>query len=133
MPFQEAEKLIVTQQLVKRDSVEAVALAFGIDISDIGFLDVATQQRDAAREPAIRIHRDRSDRIFWTGRAALALAGSAVLLTLAAGGIDYWRQQSALDALGPQLSHQQITTIMPRRSVANFDIMRMRRRLIVSK
>jgi general secretion pathway protein L len=100
----EADKHIVTQQLVKRDSVEAAAIAFGIEVSVIGFLDAAMQREDAAPEPAIRIQRDRSDRTFWTRRAALAFAGSAVLLALMAGGIDYWRQQSALDALGPQIA-----------------------------
>jgi len=100
----DADKLTVTQQLAKRDSVEAAAVAFGIEVSDIGFLDAATQQKDAAQEPAIRIHRERNDRTSWTRRAAAALAGSAVLLALTAGGIDYWRQQSALDALGPQIA-----------------------------
>jgi general secretion pathway protein L len=99
-----ADKLTVTQQLAKRDTVEAAAIAFGIEVSDIGFLDAATQQKNAAREPAITLHRDRSERKSWTRRAALALAGGAVLLALTAGGIDYWRQQSALDALGPQIA-----------------------------
>jgi len=101
---QEADKLTVTQQLAKRDNVEAAAIAFGIEVSDIGFLDATTQREDAAREPAITLHRDRSERTSWTRRAALALAGSTVLLALTAGGIDYWRQQSALDALGPQIA-----------------------------
>ncbi|HMG79476.1 MAG TPA: PilN domain-containing protein [Xanthobacteraceae bacterium] len=102
---QEADKLTVTQQLAKRDSVEAAAIAFGIEVSDIAFLDAATQQEDAAREPAITLRRDRNDRTFWARRMALALAGSAVALTLTAGGIDYWRQQSALDTLGPQIAN----------------------------
>lgn len=101
---QEADKLTVTQQLAKRDTVEAAAIALGIEVSDIGFLDAATQREDAAREPAITLHRDRSERTLWARRAALALAGSAVLLALTADGIDYWRQQSALDALGPQIA-----------------------------
>jgi general secretion pathway protein L len=101
---QEADKLTVTQQLAKRDSVEAAAVAFAIEVSDIGFLDAATQPEDAAREPAITLHRDRGERTSWARRAALALAGSAVLLALTAGGINYWRQQSALDALGPQIA-----------------------------
>jgi general secretion pathway protein L len=100
----EADRLIVTQQLVKRDSVEAAALAFGIDVADIGFLDAATQREETAQAPAITLHRDRSDRTSLACRAALALAGSAVVLALIAGGIDYWRQQSALDALGPQIA-----------------------------
>jgi general secretion pathway protein L len=101
---QEADKLTVTQQVAKRDSVGAAAIAFGIEVSDIGFLDAATQREDAAREPAITLHRDRSERTSWTRRAALALVGSAVLLALTTGGIDYWRQQSALDAFGPQIA-----------------------------
>jgi general secretion pathway protein L len=100
----DADKLIVTQQLVKRDSVEAAALAFGIDIADIGFLDATTQREETAQAPAITLHRDRSDRTSLAYHTALALAGSAVVLALIAGGIDYWRQQSALDALGPQIA-----------------------------
>jgi general secretion pathway protein L len=103
--IQEADKLTVTQQLAKRDSVEAAAAAFSIQVSDIGYLDTATQQEDAVREPAITLHRDNSDRTSWTRRAAMALAGSAVVLALTAGGIDYWRQQSALDTLGPQIAN----------------------------
>ena len=100
----EADKLIVTQQLVKRDSVEAAALALGIDVADIGFLDAATQREETAQAPVITLHRDRSDRTSLARRTALALAGSAVVLALIAGGIDYWRQQSALDALVPQIA-----------------------------
>lgn len=94
---QEADKLIATQQVVKRDSVEAAALALEIDVADIGFLDAATQR-------AITLHRHSSDQIFWARHTALALAGSVVVLALIAGGIDYWRQQSALDALVPQIT-----------------------------
>jgi general secretion pathway protein L len=86
---QEADKLIVTQQLVKRDS---------------GFLVAATQCGETAQAPAITLHRDRSDRTSVARYTALALAGCAVVLALIAGGIDYWRQQSALDALGPQIA-----------------------------
>jgi general secretion pathway protein L len=100
----ETDKLIVSQQLIKRASVEAAGLAFGIDVADIGFLAAATQGEDAAPEPAITLHRHRSDRTSWARHAALALAGSAVALALTAGGIRYWRQQSALDALGPQIA-----------------------------
>lgn len=101
---QEADKLIVTQQLVKRDSVEAAALAFGIDVADIGFLNAATQGQKTVQESAITLHRDRGDRTSWASHTALALAGSAVVLALITGGIVYWRQQSALDALGPQIA-----------------------------
>jgi general secretion pathway protein L len=100
----EADKLIVIQQLVKRDSVEAAALAFGIDVADIGFLVAATQREEPAQESAITLHRDRSDRTSRARHTALALAGSAVVLALTTGGIVYWRQQSALDALGPQIA-----------------------------
>jgi general secretion pathway protein L len=100
----EADKLIVTQQLVKRDSAEAAVLAFGIEISDIGFLDAATQGGETAQAPAITLHRDRGDRTSLARRTALALAGSAVVLAMITGGIVYWRQQSALDALGPQIA-----------------------------
>jgi general secretion pathway protein L len=101
---QEADKLIVGQQLVKRGSVEAAAMAFGIDVADIGFLGAATQREETAQTPVITLHRDRSDRTSLARRTALALAGSAVVLALIAGGIDYWRQQWALDALGPQIA-----------------------------
>jgi general secretion pathway protein L len=100
----EADKIIVRQQLTKRDSVEAAGLAFGIDVADIGFLAAATQCEDTAPEPAITLHRHRSDRTYWARYAALTLAGSAVVLALTAGGIRYWHQQSTLDALGPQIA-----------------------------
>jgi general secretion pathway protein L len=101
---QEADRLIVTQQLVKRDNVEAAALALGIDVAHIGFLDAVRQGEDTGRGPAITLHRDRSDRMSWAHRMALALAAGAVVLALMAGGIDYWRQQSVLDSLGPQIA-----------------------------
>jgi general secretion pathway protein L len=101
---QEADKLIVTQQLVKRGSVEAASMAFGIDVADIGFLDAATQREETAQTPAITLNRDRSYRTSLAGHTALALAGGAAVLALIAGGIDYWRQQSTLDALGPQIA-----------------------------
>jgi general secretion pathway protein L len=101
---QEADKLVATQQVVKRDSVEAAALALEIDVADIGFLVAATQRKEMAQEPSITLHRDRGDRTSWARHTALAFAGSAVVLALIAGGIDYWRQQSALDALVPQIA-----------------------------
>jgi general secretion pathway protein L len=101
---QEADKLIVTQQLAKRDSVEAAALAFGIDVADVSFIETAPQREDTTRGAAITLHRDRSNRTSWARRAALALATNAVVLALIAGGLNYWRQQSILDDLGPQIA-----------------------------
>jgi general secretion pathway protein L len=101
---QEVDKLVVTQRLVKRSSVEAAALAFGIDVADIGFLNATTQREETAQTPAITLHRDRSDSTSAARRMALALAGSAVVLALIAGGIVYCRQQSALDALASQIA-----------------------------
>jgi general secretion pathway protein L len=100
----EANKIIVKQRLIKRDSVEAAAQTFGLDVSEIGVVEASTQRDEPAEDLTVRLRRDRSDRTSWVRRAAIGLAGAAAVLVLTACVTDYWRQQSALDELELQIA-----------------------------
>jgi general secretion pathway protein L len=99
----DAGKLMVTQQLTRRDSVNAAAAAFRLDVGDIDFVEAASQSGSTTSGAIIALHRERARRKSWACRAALALATSAVLLALLAGGLSYWRQASILEELRPQI------------------------------
>jgi general secretion pathway protein L len=100
---EDAGKLIVTQRLTKRESVKAAAMVLGLDPAEVSFLSIHDQNGGTTFGAAISLHKGRKDKISWPPRAALGLATSIVLLALFTGGLKYWRQESNLETLGPQI------------------------------
>jgi general secretion pathway protein L len=101
---QDGGKLIVLQHVMRRDSVGTAAVSLELELADIGFVEAAPQSGSSISSAVIALHRERASRTSWPRRAALALATSAVPLTLLAGGLCYWRQEVILDDLGPQIA-----------------------------
>ena len=104
--IEDTGKLVVTQCLIKRDSVKAAALALQLDVADIDFVETASGSVNASPWPAIRLKKGRSHRTTWPVRAALALSTSAALLALTAGGLKYWRQETILNELRTEIAKE---------------------------
>jgi general secretion pathway protein L len=99
----EAGKLSVTQHVIRRDSVGAAASSFGLESSDIDFVEAVSPGDGSASPARIALHPEATYRTFWIRRAATALAISALLLALIAGGLKYWRQETALDLIDAEM------------------------------
>lgn len=97
-------KLSVTQHVIRRDDVSAAASSFGVEISDIDFVEAAPEGGRTISPAIIALHPEATRRTSWPRRAAMALATSAVLLALIAGGLKYWRQQVALDLIDTEMA-----------------------------
>jgi general secretion pathway protein L len=97
------DRIVVRQWVARRDIVEDAVAAVGLDLDAVGFVE-ADAQPDAAASPRIALRPDRDDRGRWVATTATALAGSALVLALVAGGLTYWRQGAALDDLDAQVA-----------------------------
>ncbi len=99
----DAGKLSVTQHVIRRDTVSGAVSSYGIEISDIDFIE-ALPRGDGTTSPAlIALHPEAAHRTHWARRAATALATSALVLALIAGGLRYWRQEAALDLIDTEM------------------------------
>jgi general secretion pathway protein L len=97
------DRIVVRQWVARRDIVEDAVASVGLDLDAVAFVD-AEARPDADASPRIALRPDRDDRSRWIGATATALAGSALVLALVAGGLTYWRQGTALDDLDAQLA-----------------------------
>jgi len=100
----DAGKLSVTQHVIRRDSVSAAASSFGLEVSDIDFVEAVPRGDGTTTPLRIALHPGAAHRTSWPRRAATALATSTLLLALIAGGLKYWRQEAALDLIDTELA-----------------------------
>jgi general secretion pathway protein L len=98
-----ADKIVVRQWVARRDFVEHAIADLGLALDDVAFVDAEGEIGDASA-PFIALRPDQADRSAWIRRSAMALAGSALLLVLVAGGHRYWRQAAILDDLDLQMT-----------------------------
>jgi general secretion pathway protein L len=96
-----ADKLVVTQQLTKRDSVEAAARSLMLDLAGVTFV---TTCDEAINGSVIVLRKERDTHTRWVGRTAMALGASAVLIALIAGASRYSHQESSLETLRSQIA-----------------------------
>jgi general secretion pathway protein L len=94
--------LDVQQWVILRRYVHEALHELGLTIDDIGFA-VFDGHRDGQTAPHIRLRRDANRRPFHR-TLAVGMAGSAVLLLVASGGLRFWNQQIALDRLGQEVA-----------------------------
>jgi len=99
-----ADKILVRQWVARRDIVEDAVAAVGLDLDAVAFVDTEAAPDATAAAPRIALRPERADRSRWVATTAAALAGSALVLALVAGGLTYWRQELALDGLNVQVS-----------------------------
>jgi general secretion pathway protein L len=99
-----AGKLMIAQYVTRRDSVSSAAAAFGLNVTEIDFVESVPQGDCMTVRSFIALHPETTHRASWPRRAAAALATSALGLALIAGGLKYWRQEVALDQLEPQIA-----------------------------
>jgi general secretion pathway protein L len=93
-----AGKIVVWQWLVRRAFVEDAAIPFDLDIDDVAFVDTTAGDDADDPVPFIVLRPDARARNSWIKKSMSALAGGAVVLALAAGALEYERQQATIDA-----------------------------------
>lgn len=100
----DAGKLSITQHVVRRGTVSDAASSFGLELSDIDFVEAVLRGDDTTPAAFIALHRETAHRTSWPRRAAAVLATSALLLALIAGGLKYWRQGAALEQIDMEMA-----------------------------
>jgi general secretion pathway protein L len=98
----EAGRVVLWQWIARRDLVEDALTRLELDRARVAFIDAAPNPDEPA--PRIVLARTGRARRPWARTAALALASSAVLLAVAAAGLEYRRQAAILDDLERQLT-----------------------------
>ncbi len=100
---QDAGKLSVTQHVIRRDTVGAPVSSFGLEVSQIDFVESAPPGDGTTSPALIRLHPEAAHRTSWPRRGITALATSALVLALIAGGLKYWRQEAALELIDAEI------------------------------
>ncbi|MGJ4945594.1 PilN domain-containing protein [Bradyrhizobium sp. HKCCYLS1011] len=92
-------RLLVRQWVTRRQSVERAAHELGLPLAELSFVTFGEQQA----APSIRLSREASKRNVW--QAVLpALCGSAVVLAVLLGYLEYSNQQTTLDRLAVEIA-----------------------------
>lgn len=91
-------RLVVWQWIVKRTLVERVVSRLQLSEDDIVFVD-APYGTGGSPRPVIHLGHGLRQSQRWYWRACIGLVASALVLTLAVGGLKYWRQSSLLEQL----------------------------------
>lgn len=110
-----ANRIVVRQWLVRRDFVADALAPLQLDVEDLDFLDAEAQRE--APSPCIALHPDRAGRGSRVRATALALTFTSLLLGLAAGGLEYRRQQSILDELATRIEATKATAQQVRAAI----------------
>ncbi len=100
----DADKIVVSQWVTRRTFVHDAAACAGLDPESIAFVEPVGRTVGNCSSPAIWLHGRNGGGSVWIRRSALALALSAVLLTIATGTLVFWRQQSTLDEIEARLA-----------------------------
>ncbi|WP_139024811.1 hypothetical protein, partial [Bradyrhizobium sp. STM 3843] len=92
-------RLLVRQWVTRRQSVERAVHELGLPLAELSFVTFGEQQP----APSIRLSREASKRNVW--QAVLpALCGSAVVLAVLLGYLEYSNQQTTLDRLAVEIA-----------------------------
>jgi general secretion pathway protein L len=98
------DKLAVSQCVVRRAHVAAVARTLGLEAEQMVFIDAPGAGDDDGPTPIIALGSSSQGRSRWIGRLAFILAVTALLLAIAAVGTTYYQQQMTLDALAADVT-----------------------------
>jgi len=94
--------LDVRQWIVSRHLVQDALLPLGLTVEQFDFVTIEAQGEPV--QARIRLRRDGEARRSLHQKLTIAMSCSAILLTLALGGLRYWNQQVALDRLDNEIA-----------------------------
>jgi general secretion pathway protein L len=96
------QTIIVSQVVIRRQFVEEAAMAYGVDVADIAFLEIAGAA--GGGEPSLLRLRPTKAHANWLLKVLLGMAATAILLALLAVSMESRRQQAVLDEIAAQLT-----------------------------
>jgi general secretion pathway protein L len=101
---EEADRVVVWQWVIRRETVAAAIASLAIDLESVAFIDAGGESGGRSPAPLIALRWSSGSQGSLVRRTATALAVGTLLLAVAAGGLTYWRQQSAMDDLVSQIA-----------------------------
>jgi len=98
----DGSRITILQWIVRRDDVDQALSALGLEREDLAFV-ISDSHASGQPAPSISLRPRLKDRPSWPHRLELVLSGSALVLALAAGGLRYWDQQSAMERIAAEI------------------------------
>jgi general secretion pathway protein L len=100
----ESNKILVSQWVTRREFVRDAIDVLGVALDTVTFVEAEGEFTIPRSRPTIALDRNRNSEKSPLRRPAQALVLSAMLLALVAGGLRFYRQQSALDDLAARIA-----------------------------
>src|SRR5262249_39071847 len=104
VPIEGERKLAVWQWITRRIFVEQAASTLRIDVDKLAFVEGGNGAGREGPIPTIALQANVRSQASWSKRLMLALSCSALILTVLAGGLKYWRQQIAIEDLDVRIA-----------------------------
>jgi general secretion pathway protein L len=98
------DKIAVWQWIVRRKLVRDALLPLQIGPESVDYIFADNDVANNERPPVIKLRPAPQTRKSLIQQSIYVLSGCAVLLSLVAGGLNYWRQQTVIDDLESQIS-----------------------------
>ena len=96
-------KLRVLQWIARREDVRNAVAPLKMPVDELAFLAFGRSDTSTP-QPVIRLQQGTTSGSGWSQRAILAACCFGLLLMVAASGLKYWNQQSALDHLDTEIA-----------------------------
>jgi general secretion pathway protein L len=100
----ESNKLLVSQWVTRREFVRDAIDDLAVGLDTVTLVEADGEFTIPSARPTIGLHKSRNSEKSPLRRLAQALVLSAMLLALLAGGLKFYRQQSALDDLAARIA-----------------------------
>jgi general secretion pathway protein L len=91
-------KIVVWQWLVRRTFVHDAASVFDLNVDGVAFVDSSTGNDGVGPAPCIALHSNAKNRRSWIKTSMLVLLCGAGVLSIAAAGLEYQRQEAMIEA-----------------------------------